>query len=163
MGVRTGRPRNRDEFELFVVRVRPALLEALVATYGPVDGREATGDALSWAWEHWDFVADLKRPLGYLYRVGQSSTRRFVVKPPPARLVAILDESFPQVEPGLLPALERLSAQQRTVVLLVHGFDWRQSEVAELLGINPSTVQKHLERALARLRHELEVHHVLER
>src|SRR5215207_7077722 len=39
-------------------------------------GGEAAGDALSYAWEHWENVRGLKNPLGYLYRVGQSSTRR---------------------------------------------------------------------------------------
>lgn len=45
---------GRREFEAFVGRVKPGLLQALVATYGPVDGREACVDALSWAWEHKD-------------------------------------------------------------------------------------------------------------
>jgi hypothetical protein len=156
MGVLPRQEPDRDVFERFVVRVRPGLVEALVATYGPVDGREAAVDALSWAWEHWDRVVEIERPIGYLYRVGQSSTRRFAVKPPPAGLIQLLDQSFPRVEPGLLPALSRLPEQQRTVVVLVHGFSWRQSEVAELMGISPSTVREHLQRALGRLRHELE-------
>jgi DNA-directed RNA polymerase specialized sigma24 family protein len=163
MGVSTCRVPDRGVFERFVAQVRPSLLGALVATYGPVDGREATVEALSWAWEHWDRVVELDRPVGYLYRVGQSSTRRFVSRPPPTGLVSLLEESFPEVEPGLLPALGRLSEQQRTVVVLVHGFDWRQSEVAELLEIAPSTVREHLQRALERLRHELEVNDVGQR
>jgi hypothetical protein len=84
--------------------VKPALLQALVATYGPVDGREATVDALSWAWEHWDRLADVDHPVGYLYRVGQSATRRFLPRPVPARLAEILETQFPDVEPRLLPA-----------------------------------------------------------
>jgi RNA polymerase sigma factor (sigma-70 family) len=56
-----------------------------------------------------------------------------------------------------LPALARLSEQQRTVVVLVHGYAWRQAEVAALLEISPSTVADHLSRALARLRSELGV------
>lgn len=63
--------------------VEPRLLDALVATYGPVDGREATVDALSWAWEHWDRLGDVSNKVGYLYRVGQSATRRFVVRDNP--------------------------------------------------------------------------------
>jgi RNA polymerase sigma factor (sigma-70 family) len=52
--------------------------------------------------------------------------------------------------------LKRLSVQQRTVVVLVHGFEWSQAEVSELLEISPSTVQKHLNRAMSKLRDELE-------
>ena len=146
-----------DGFEAFVERVQPALLQALVATYGPVDGREAAVDALSWAWEHWGQLVDVDHPVGYLYRVGQSATRRFLPRPVPARLAEILETRFPDVEPGLLPALARLSEQQRTVVVLVHGYGWRQAEVARLLGVNASTVRDYLNRALDRLRDELEV------
>ena len=156
MGVPHHRSPDRDDFEAFVERVKPELLQALIATYGPVDGREATVDALSWAWEHWDRLADVDHPVGYLYRVGQSATRRFVPRPVP-RLAEILETRFPDVEPGLMPALARLSEQQRTVVVLVHGYGWRQAEVARLLGINASTVRDYLNRAIDRLRNELEV------
>lgn len=144
-----------DAFEALVERVKPGLLQALVATYGPVDGREACVDALSWAWEHQDRLVDVEHPVGYLYRVGQSATRRFLTKPVPARLVEILETRFPEVEPQLMPALSRLSVQQRTVVVLVHGYGWRQAEVARLLEINPSTVRDYLHRATDRLRDEI--------
>lgn len=150
----------RDAFEAFVAKVKPGLLQALVATYGPVDGREACVDALSWAWEHQEQLVDIEHPVGYLYRVGQSATRRFVARPLPPLLAETLETSFPDVEPGLMPALSRLSGQQRTVVVLVHGYGWRQAEVARLLEINPSTVRDYLNRAIDRLRNELEVSNV---
>ena len=156
MGVFRRRP-ELDGFDAFVRRVQPALLQALIATYGPVDGREAAVDALSWAWEHWDRLATVDHPVSYLYRVGQSATRRFLPRPVPTRLVDVLETRFPDVEPTLLPALARLSAQQRTVVVLVHGYGWRQAEVARLLGVNASTVRDHLNRALDHLRDEMEV------
>jgi DNA-directed RNA polymerase specialized sigma24 family protein len=95
--------------------------------------------------------------VGYLYRVGQSATRRFLPKPVPTRLIEILDPGFPEVEPELLPALARLPEQQRIVMVLVHGYGWSQAEVARLLEINPSTVHDYLNRAIDRLRRELEV------
>ena len=151
------RPPDLDIFETFVKRVKPSLLQALIATYGPVDGREATVDALSWAWEHWDRMAEVDQAVGYLYRVGQSATRRFLSRPVPQRLAEVLETRFPDVEPGLMPALARLSEQQRTVVVLVHGYGWRQADVARLLAINPSTVRDYLNRAIDRLRDDLEV------
>jgi DNA-directed RNA polymerase specialized sigma24 family protein len=36
--------------------------------------------------------------------------------------------------------------------LLVHGFDWSYADVAELLEINQTAVNNHLNRGLARLR-----------
>ena len=41
------------------------------------------------------------------------------------------------------------------VVVLVHGFGWTLAEVSALTGIRKTTVQNHLERGLAVLRHEL--------
>ena len=64
----------------------------------------------------------------------------------------------PWVEPALLEALGRLSARQRTAVVLVHAFDWSTGDVAALMGTERSTVQSHLQRGLARLRLEMEVH-----
>lgn len=151
---------ERGVFEEFVADVTPRLLQALIATYGPTDGREACVDALSWAWEHWDRLDRVEHPVAYLYRVGQSATRRFVARPVPARLSDIISNEFPEIEPQLMPALARLSEQQRIVIVLVHGYDWRQAEVARLLEINPSTVRDYLERALERLRRDMEVRDV---
>lgn len=137
-----------------MARWEQRLQQALVATYGPSDGREAAVDALSWAWEHWDRVVEMTNPLGYLYRVGQSATRRFAASSTPLDGIEVASAQF-DVHPDLVPALRKLPQQQRTVVLLVHAYGWTQQDVAGLLGVAPSTVQAHLVRAVARLRDEL--------
>lgn len=149
-----------DAFDEFVRSVEPRLRQALIATYGLVDGCEATVDALSWAWEHWNQMAAIDHPAAYLYRVGQSATRRFMSRPLPSALIADAEAALPELVPELLPALARLPVQQRTVVVLVHAYGWRQSEVAEILDVSPSTVHEHLGRALTSLRRQLEVHDV---
>lgn len=141
-------------------RVEPQLHRALVATYGVVDGRAATADALSWAWEHWDRIVGIEHPVGYLYRVGQSSTRRMGTRPMPVDPRHELVADLPEIDVDLLPALGRLPEQQRTVVVLVHGYGWPQVEVADLLGVSASTVAEHLRRGLERLRVELELNDV---
>jgi DNA-binding CsgD family transcriptional regulator len=147
-------------FAAFFRDAEPRLLHALVACYGPVYGREATADALSWAWQHWDRLADVENKVGYLYRVGQSASRGNVPRPSPMGLVPTAGRHVPDVEPALVPALARLSEQQRTTVVLVHAFGWSQTEVAQLLDVNVSTVREHLARALMRLRTALGVGHV---
>jgi DNA-directed RNA polymerase specialized sigma24 family protein len=147
-----------SDFAAFVRDVEPRLRQALVAAYGPVDGREATVDALSWAWEHWAQLEEVGNRLGYLFRVGQSAVRRFGSRPIPVDLLRAVEARVPDITPELLPSLGRLSPQQRTVVVLVHAFGWSQAEVAELLGVSASTVHEHLGRALVRLRSDLEVH-----
>ena len=146
-----------EAFDAFVDRIEPGLRRALVATYGPVDGREATVEALSWAWEHWDRLAQVDNESAYLYWVGQSSVRRFAATAVTPKFSRAISDEMPDVEPGLLPALDSLSPQQRAVVLLVHAHGWSQAEVGRMLDINPSTVREHLNRVTTRLRDQLEV------
>lgn len=138
-----------------MVDVETRLRRALVAAYGPAAGREATVDALAWAWEHWDRVAPMANPVGYLYRVGQTEARRSRRTPPPVEAPAPPGE--PRFEPGLEPALLALTEHQRVAVVLCHGFGWTHREVADLLDVSPSSVQSHVERGLANLRRALEV------
>ena len=134
----------------------PRLRRTFVAAYGSERGDEATAEALAYGWEYWARVRRMENPLGYLYRVGQSRTRRRG-RPPRSAVWEVGVSDSLLVEPGLRPALASLSELQRVVVVLVHGFEWTLSEVAELLDVSKSTVQTHLARGLARLRAELEV------
>lgn len=144
-----------ETFTDFVRSTESRLRRALVAQYGPEVGREAAADALLYGWENWDRVRAMKNPVGYLFRVGQSKSRRFRV---PVRLFpAPPDSHEPWVEPALTEALAELSARQRTVVVLMHCFGWSLGEVGELLEISPTTVQKHAERGMTKLRTMLEV------
>lgn len=142
-------------FEEFARTTGPRLRAGLVAAYGPEDGADAASEALSYGWRHWDRVGVMDNPAGYLYRVGQSAARRAVRRP--RFLPAPAPADLPHFEPGLLPALESLSEQQRVCVVMIHGFGWGQTEVAELFDISPSSVRTHLARGLARLREALEV------
>lgn len=149
--------RTGEETFYDFVRVAEAKLSfALAAAYGPDIGSEATAEALAYAWENWKRVRAMDNPLGYLFRVGQSKARRYWWRRPP--IAPLPPEAADHVvEPGLLAGLEQLSRNQRMCVVLVDGFGWTQQEVAELLGVTRSTVQKHHERGLNRLREILKV------
>jgi RNA polymerase sigma-70 factor (ECF subfamily) len=139
-----------DDFAEFVEAVGGRLRYALVSAYGPEMGAEATSDALAYAWEHWERIRTMNNPAGYLYRVGQSKSRRYrrrpvALPPPPAA-------AEPWIEPGLAGALSGLSEKQRVAVMLCHGFGWTRSEVAEVLGVNASTIQRHLDRGMVKVR-----------
>lgn len=140
-------------FTGFVADAEPRLRRAFTLLRGPEVGGDATAEALAWAWEHWAEVQQMGNPVGYLYRVGSSRTRyreeRFPHAPPPPEA--------PGFEPGLVPALARLSVRQRTAVVLVHGCGWTHQEVAEALGLSRSSVGTHVDRAMAQLRTELGV------
>jgi len=146
---------STSSFEAFVRETGPRLRLALISAYGPEVGSEATAEALAYGWEHWGRLAQMGNPAGYLYRVGQSRSRRFLRRHP--RLPPPRPHSVPLVEPGLPKAVARLSRPQRTCVLLVHGYGWSTREAAAMLGLAPSTVQRNTERALRALRSELGV------
>jgi DNA-directed RNA polymerase specialized sigma24 family protein len=143
------------EFTRFVKETEPRLSLALAAAYGIEVGAEATADALSWAWEHWSEVKGMRNPAGYLYRVGQSRARRYfrptVLFPPAPAL------ETPSVDPSLHRALNGLTKNQRVAVVLTHGFQFSEREVASLLGISRWSVRTHADRGLAKLRDMLGV------
>lgn len=147
---------RRAAFETFVAEAEPKLRRALVAAYGPAAGREATVDALAWAWTNWGRVVGLTNPVGYLYRVGQTEARSARRTPPPVEAPSPTGGD-PWFEPALEPALLALTEHQRVAVVLCHGFGWTHREVADLLELSTSSVQTHAERGLARLRRALEV------
>jgi len=141
------------EFEAFARDARPRLVRALAPIRGD-DALDGAAEALAYAWEHWSEVQQMANPLGYLYRVGQSRTRRRRTPclPEPAAV------GLPDIEPRLIDALRELPETQRMAVWLVHACQWRHAEVAEVLGTSPSMVGNHVARGLRRLRAALEVH-----
>ncbi|MDW3220487.1 MAG: sigma-70 family RNA polymerase sigma factor [Acidimicrobiales bacterium] len=112
---------------------------------------DGLAEAFAYAWEHWDEMDDVERPVGYLYRVAQSKTRR--------RKQGFLpwngDNAIPDVEPELVPALASLPASQRTAVWLVTACGWSQVDAADAMGITPSTVSTHVARGLDSIRASL--------
>lgn len=150
---------KRDPFTVFVEDAAPRLQRALVASFGPVDGRAVAVDALSWAWEHWVEVQAMSNPVGYLYRVGRTAARRLQSRPIPVQTTTgVSDEPLP-FDPKLIAGLAALTLQQRTVVVLLHGYGWTLREVATVLDIAPSTVHDIATRGLTRLRRYMEVSH----
>lgn len=143
-----------EEFTEFVRRHEPKLRVALMAAYGPERGREATCEALAYGWENWGKIKVMERPVGYLYRVGQSKSRPRR-SPVPDPVVVVRSE--PWVEPGLPHALERLSRRQRMAVVLVDAYGWTYQETAEVMGISTESVRTHLARGLRKLRASLGV------
>src|SRR6478752_4701729 len=90
----------------------------------------------------------MDNPAGYLYRVGTSRSRE-----KRRALIAPTGEApAPVFEPGLAPALARLSDRQRAAVVLVHGCGWSYSEVAEAIGVTKSSVGTHVARGMEQLR-----------
>ena len=145
--------KNDEDFARFVQAALPRLRRALVARYGIVTGTEAHADAVAYAWEHRARLASMANPVGYLYRVGQTSVRsqrrpRVVLPPEDEHEIA-------RSEPRLHEVLARLSEDQRSAVLLVHAHGWTYADAADVLGIPVSTLRNHVHRGMKRLRRSL--------
>jgi DNA-directed RNA polymerase specialized sigma24 family protein len=65
-----------DDFERFFREVEPRLRRAFVGTAGVEAAGDAAAEALAWARESWERVQTMENPAGYLFRVGQSRSRR---------------------------------------------------------------------------------------
>ncbi len=146
-----------DSFTAWAEEAEAKVRHALTASFGPQLAKDATADALAHAWEHWDRIQEKENPVGYVYGIGRNKARRLARPRVPATFFPVPPDRLPDVEPDLPAALADLPERQRTVLVLLHGYQWTMSEVAELLGMGKSTVQKHAERGLARLRRRLGV------
>jgi len=146
---------NVEAYTAFARDVEPKLRYALDAACGPDRGLDATEDALVYAWEHWEKIQTASNAAGLLYRIGRRRASR-MRRPLPLFGETPVDSTDPP-EPGLAPALGHLSRQQRTAVVLIDGFGYTHQEVADLIGVGRSTVQKHHERGLEKLRREMGV------
>lgn len=150
-----------ESLERFVKETGPRLKQALIAGFGGELGREATAEALGYAWAHWDRIEAMENPAGYVYSVGRNwarKTRRRETRRAEVEVAASTPGRAarpPEVEPGLQPALDGLSDKQRIAAVLVHGFEWSVTEVGDMLGISAGAAHKHAERGLAKLRNSL--------
>lgn len=102
-------------------------------------------------------MAAMENPVGYLYRVGQTSVRSNVRRR--RRAVLPVEEpgyAMPEPNPGLQVALAHLTDDQRVAVLLVHAHGYSYAEAASLLDISVSTLRNHIHRGMNRLRKHLE-------
>jgi len=130
------------------------LRRALVARNGVEDGCDAAAEAIAWAWEHRAEVEGMSNPLGYLFRVGQSSLRR--ERRIRARRGQLRVEPFVDASVGydadLFAGLRRLTGDQRTAVVLVHIYGFAYRDVADVMDVSEAAVTNHVHRGLRRLR-----------
>ena len=157
-----GQAVTRDVFAAaFALRLR----RVLVARYGVELGNDLCADALAYAWQHRARVAVMENPAGYLYRVAQSSARRYRRWDNEPRLPREQngehrgEEAAPAADLGA--ALARLNPQQRVAIILVHAHGYSYADAADAIGIPVTTLRNDLHRGLKRLRTLMERDHDL--
>jgi RNA polymerase sigma-70 factor (ECF subfamily) len=137
----------------FLSTAQPLLERALVARFGLRDGMDAASDAIEYAITHWDRVATMDNPTGYLFKVARSKATRSIRRS--ARLTALAQEPVTTDRPvdvDLQRALLELPWEQRVAVMLVYSHGHTYASAAEVLGVPVTTITNHLHRGLAQLR-----------
>ncbi len=155
---------GRAAFGDFVALVEQRLRRALVGAYGADVGREATADALAWAWQPWDRVQGMANPAGYLWRVGWTSARRLrharrrEVSSGPVELDLVSSTRGQRRRTPSRPRRSPISPISRGPrCCSSFSYSYTLAEAGEVLGCSVSTIRNHVARALARLRAALEV------
>ncbi|HYV02283.1 MAG TPA: sigma-70 family RNA polymerase sigma factor [Actinomycetota bacterium] len=144
---------REHDFERLYRETRPGLWRALFAhTGGRGDvASDAVDEAFARALEH---RAAIRSPVPWLYRTAfrlaleevRRERRTTAGSPPDAS-----DLAERGVE-DVMAAMRRLSPNQRAAVFLFYVADLPVKEVADRLGMSPSTVRVHLHRGRRRLR-----------
>jgi DNA-directed RNA polymerase specialized sigma24 family protein len=147
---------EESKFNAFVNNEGLRLRRVFTARYGVEVGGDVHAEAMAWAWEHWEALQAMANPVGYLYRVAQSSARphrRWLRRTTfPAQMP---DRWHLDGDNSLIDSMRALTDTQRISVLMVHGYNSTYAEVAEVLDCSISAVTNHVHRGLAALRRQL--------
>lgn len=152
--------RAAPSFEDFYRRHATAVRRALSLALGDADlGAEATDEAMTRAYEHWDRLDHDHNPSGWAYRVGLNWARSRLRRNrwrdegpiPEGEVVPVPGD------PQLGAALAALTVEHRSVVVCRYYLDWSVETTAEALGVAEGTVKSRLSRALTQLQKALEV------
>lgn len=123
---------------------------------GPFDATDVVTDACLKAFSSRSW-SDIENPRAYLYRTvlsvatdhHRSTLSRRLREMKAAKPEAVRN---PDIDIDVLRAVERLSIQQRAVVLLTYWADLTPTGVADHMGISTGAVKRHLARARKRLK-----------
>ena len=142
---------------LFEAERLPMLRMATLMVGSAAIAEEVVQDAFAAVGERWD---TLERPGGYLRTTvvngcAQILRRRTTEERANQRITVAATVELPTQLVELRDALDRLNDRQRIVVVLRYFVDIDDDEIAELLGLRPSTIRSIAHRAFSVLRKEL--------
>jgi RNA polymerase sigma-70 factor (sigma-E family) len=148
---------SQDDFDAFVAARTPALSRTAYLLTGDAHlAEDLVQTALFKAARAWHRIDGDPEPyvrrILYTQNVSWWRQRRLRESPLGTHDAAAAPASDPDVRMTLQAALARLTARQRTVLVLRYLEDLTEVQTAEVLGIRPGTVKSIGRQALARLR-----------
>ncbi|HEX2369245.1 MAG TPA: sigma-70 family RNA polymerase sigma factor [Acidimicrobiia bacterium] len=119
---------------------------------------EATDEAMTRAFQRWAVIRSYDNPTGWVYRVALNWARSRLRRHSREYSGDGTDSAYEPVlpEPEVHRAIAALPDHHREVVVLRYLLDWSEGDIAAALGVPAGTVKSRLNRALSRLREELE-------
>jgi DNA-directed RNA polymerase specialized sigma24 family protein len=167
-----------NSFDAFVLRSRSDLFRALAAHFHHEVATEVLADAYAYAWVHWDTLAGIENPTGYIYRVAERlgmraevHNRRFSATEQLGEQLGEHNDQGARIsgtcsaargDPRWLEAYESdssviellrvLPSRQRACVLLIHAYGWTYKDAARTLDLPITTVTNEATRGMMRLR-----------
>jgi len=146
-------------FDAFFAANHASVVRALGLALGNDElGRDAASEGFARALQRWGKVSRYDNPAGWVYRVGLNwarSRRRKTFRESPLTAAPRTAVAANERDLRLVPALQRLSADHRDVVVAKFYLDWSEQRIADALDIRPGTVKSRLSRALQRLADDL--------
>lgn len=156
---------DREAFDLIVLaKGEPLFRTALAIVGNETDARDATQQAFIASWSRMSGLRDLDRFDAWLGRILINECRMQLRHRRRVREVSVAnvaDSPFPTTSPAadspdFDDAFDRLSVDQRALLVLHHMHGYGVREIAAWLGIPSGTVKWRLSRARSALRRELE-------
>lgn len=156
---------DRDGFERFFrARYGQIVRACTLVTLDPAAAEEIAAEAFSRLWPRWHQMHDDDHAGGYVYTTAMRlsskrlrRSRREVVGSVAERSAGRDDASAALDRQEVFAALALISLRQRQAVVLRDWAGFETDDVAEMLGLKPSTVRVHLMRGREALRQRLTV------
>jgi len=153
---------NYEDFAAFFHDHSEKLLRAMYLISGDrYEAEEIAQEAFARLYERWARVSRMRSPEGYLFRTARNVHRRRLrrLATEARRLVAkserLGDAEAAEIRQDVLAVLRSMPSSQRTALVLVEWVGLTTEEVANALGIAPSSVRARLHRARATFRERL--------
>jgi RNA polymerase sigma-70 factor (ECF subfamily) len=149
------RTEDRDEFEQVFRSAYPSVLRtAYFVLHDRGRAEEVTQDAFLRLYERWSQAVRYEHPVAWARKVALHAAIRRAERERRQRPTLVLVDrgacdSLPDLD--LLNAVAELPPRQRAAVGLYYLEDRPVDEIADLMGVSPSTIKQHLFQARSRL------------
>ena len=144
------------DFEEWFRLEYPQVQGSLILAIGDSDiAEDSAAEAFARAYERWDRVRAMERPMGWVYTVALNLARRKLRRRAMERRLLLKFHPRTELPPEsgfeLWDLVRTLPPRERTAVVLRYGADLREADVAKAMGISAGTVAKTLNVARSRL------------